>query len=353
MKILVAGDWHSELHEEAVYRAFRELGHEVLRFEWHTYFEPTSTLGRALRPFLKAQNKYQMGPRVNFLNSRLIAMVAAQQPDIVFIYRGTHILPRTLKKIRECTPHVRLLSYNNDDPFSPHYSKWMWRNHLHGISEYDLVLSYRHQNIEEYRAAGAKRVDLLRSWYVPMPEVEHRIGNSERSHFISFIGHYENDGRGEAVAALVAAGFDVKVYGPYCGFGEFGWDNAFKRFPILNTLEQPRWLGRNEYAEALLNSDIALCFLSKLNRDTYTRRCFEIPYFGSALLSERTGDLESLYRDGYEAAFFKTIDELLCLAHYYRDNRSRLIDLQVNGRRAVVNGRHDVVSRMQGLLAAL
>lgn len=37
MKILIVGDWHSELHEEAVFHGFKKLGHEPIKFAWHQY----------------------------------------------------------------------------------------------------------------------------------------------------------------------------------------------------------------------------------------------------------------------------------------------------------------------------
>ena len=56
MKILVAGDCHSELHEEAVCKAFKELGHEVLKFGWHDYFKPTNGFIDRLRKRFKTDS---------------------------------------------------------------------------------------------------------------------------------------------------------------------------------------------------------------------------------------------------------------------------------------------------------
>ena len=48
MKILVAGDWYSDVHEDGVFQAYEKLGHEVFKFSWHQYFEckilPTSAV---------------------------------------------------------------------------------------------------------------------------------------------------------------------------------------------------------------------------------------------------------------------------------------------------------------------
>jgi len=52
MRVLVVGDWHSHLHEEAVYQALKQLGHEVNKFSWHQYFESSGIIGQILGPYL-------------------------------------------------------------------------------------------------------------------------------------------------------------------------------------------------------------------------------------------------------------------------------------------------------------
>jgi hypothetical protein len=91
VKVLIVGDWHSELHEEAVYQALIKLGHEPLRFAWCQYFQPVGLAGKLGMPLFKAQNKYMIGPLVDRLNRDLIEKVALEQPDMVFVYRGTHV----------------------------------------------------------------------------------------------------------------------------------------------------------------------------------------------------------------------------------------------------------------------
>src|SRR5258708_7627078 len=109
LKILIAGDWHSNLHEEVVDRAFRQLGHETVRFPWHQYFEPTGPIEELLRPAYRAQNKYLVGPLVARINGDLIASVEESAPDVVFIYRGSHIYRETLRRIKQILTSVILL----------------------------------------------------------------------------------------------------------------------------------------------------------------------------------------------------------------------------------------------------
>lgn len=346
MRILIAGDWHSELHEEGVYRALTQLGHEVLRFAWNTYFgRRVSSLGVLWQ---KTQNKYLLGPLVTQLNADLLEKVRVERPDFVFVYRGTHILPQTLRAMRDASPCTRLVGYNNDDPFSPHYPRWLWRHFLAGIKEYDLVLAYRSHNIADFLRAGARRVELLRSWYMAERNYPVELTGTERDVYgadVVFVGHFEDDGRIELLEEVVRQGWRLRLYGP-----GYDWDPVIAGSPELKNQIPVRLVWGEEYNKALCGGKLALCFLSKLNRDTYTRRCFEIPATGTLMMSERTDDLEQLFRVGEEADFFSSQDELVEKIHLYLgddDLRSRVASA---GMRRVREDGHDVVSRMRDLL---
>jgi spore maturation protein CgeB len=68
---------------------------------------------------------------------------------------------------------------------------------------------------------------------------------------------------------------------------------------------------------ALNSTKIALAFLSKLNADTYTRRCFEIPAAGAFMLAEYSDDLASLFAEGKEADYFRSPEEMMDKVRYY------------------------------------
>jgi spore maturation protein CgeB len=92
---------------------------------------------------------------------------------------------------------------------------------------------------------------------------------------------------------------------------------------------------------------VALCFLSSLNHDTYTRRSFQIPAMKVAMLSQYSDDLATLFEPDREAVFFRDQRELL-------DNLARLLGDEVwrqsvaeAGYAKVYSAGHDVGSRMR------
>jgi hypothetical protein len=354
MKILLAGDWHSQVHEEPVAEALIKLGHEVERFKWFAYFaRPQQGAVRGLRHAgRRIQNKYLFGPIVRRLNRELVEFALRTSPDLLFAYRATHILPETIDRIRCARPSTVLATYNNDDPFSSAHPRWLWRHFLSALPAWDIVFAYRHLNVDDFRRAGARRSELLRSFFVP--ECMHPIElANERALFesdVTFAGHYENDGRLQMIEMLAKQGVHVRIFGPSSRLREFDWDHALRSSDVLRAHIPVRPVWNAEYVQALRGAKIALCFLSKLNRDTYTRRCFEIPATGTLMLSEYSPDLATLFREGEEADFFRSGAELVDKVHFYLANDEVRRRVAAAGYRRVYADGHDVTSRMREML---
>lgn len=343
MKILVVGDWHSNLHEEVAAAALVEIGHEVSRFAWHGYFSATGQ-PRWREYWLRAQNKYLWGPQLTRLNRDLLAQVREFQPAAVFIYRGTHVFASTLRAIRVAAPGVIVLGYNNDDPFASGHITGLWRHFIAGLPELDLALAYRHANLGDFLRAGAPRVELLRSWYVPEFNHPRALSPFEQERFdcdVVFAGHYEPDMRLACLEEVVKRGWRLRLFGH-----QEGWKAALRASSVLQGLAPVHAVWGSDYNAALCGARIALCFLSKLNRDTYTRRCFEIPASGTMLLSERTEDLEALFLPGIEADYFSTPEELGEKLDLYLSDEKKRHALAAAGHAKVASAGHDVTSRM-------
>ncbi len=350
MRILVAGDWHSELHEEVVFQAFTELGHETFCFQWHGYFtQRASVFSRLGNLARRGQNKYLLGPLVRRLNRDFVEAVQRISPDLAFIYRGTHITSRTLQAARNLVPGCIFIGYNNDDPFAPGQRRSLWRHFLAALPEYDLVLAYRPANLDDYRSAGAQRVKLLRSWFVPERNYPMTLDDEESLRFESdvvFVGHYESDQRLEYLEEVMRQGFRLRLFGP-----GYDWDPMIARSELLASQVPVQLVWGEDYNRALCGAKIALCFFSKLNRDTYTRRCFEIPATRTLLLSEYSDDLAGLLKLGKEADYFRNKEEMIDKIRMYLENPVLRRSVADAGSRRVWSDGHDVVSRMRQVLA--
>jgi spore maturation protein CgeB len=341
VKVLVVGNWEADIHEKAVFQAFQVSAHNVYKFSWNEYFNTKNDNNFLSVLFKRIQRKYMIGPSINKMNSDFLTYAEKINPDIIFIYRGTHIFQKTLAKIHQ-EINTFILGYNNDDPFSLKYSGWEWRHFINCIPEYDLTLSYRNLNIKDYWKAGAKDVRLLRSWFIPERNYPVKLTNEEIKRFgcdVVFIGHYEADGRKEMLEKIVRSGVDLKIYGP-------GWEKVTWNIQMPKNIFPIKALGGLDYNKALNAAKIALCFFSTLNRDSYTRRCFEIPASGTLLLSEYSSDLADLYLEDKEAVFFRNSNELLKKIELYISEDELRSMIAKKGRNRAIKDGYDVVSRI-------
>lgn len=353
MKLLLAGNWECEWYQAACAEALKQLGVEVVPLRFAPFFRGYGGWGYPGK--VEEALPVLPGPALIRLNVSLYRAVQVHRPDWGWIWRGTHVLPCTLRLIRRKTG-VRLASYNNDDAFGPQTHKkvlWhhhlLWRWYLAALKEYDLNLVYRPVNVNEVRAAGGNSVHVLMPYFVPWMHRPVELTEVDRRRYdcdVAFVGHYEPDGRDRYIRALIEAGLRVRVFGG-------GYWNRWAPPDLRRVLGTVRPVYGDDYAKALCGAKMALGLLSRLNRDTYTRRHFEIPACGGLLLSERTSDLERMFKEDEEAVFFWSPEECVERAQQLLSAPEKRARIRENGRQRVWRDGHDVVSRMREFVELL
>lgn len=343
MKIMIAGNWSWVQYEQAFADALISLGNEVVSFSFQVFFKGKIGHYQNALPF--------PGPALWNLNRALLKKVEDSKPDVVLIWRGTHIRPRTLNLIK--SQGVLTVSYNNDDPFGPHthgnvpwhhHFLWMW--YLKCLKQYDITFVYRPVNIREAINFGAKNVYVLKPYFIPAVNYPLTLSEQDKKRFecdVVYIGHHEPDGRDEYLRALVKAGLHVRLFGDKYWTKEVLGDlsSYFKEIvPVYG----------EEYTKALCGAKMCLSFLSKLNRDTYTRRCFEIPACGRLLLCERTDDLKEIFIEGKEAVFFSSKEELAEKAVWLKSHPDEIERIAAAGKKKVWENGYDVKNKAKEFL---
>lgn len=341
-------------YQEACARGLESLGCEMERFGWLDDFRHWIP-GRSEPGYHsfshRVQYRLRFGPTVWRVNRRLLRVARQARPDIVWFYNVQLISASTVKKLRKLLPNAVFCQYANDNPFSKTAKLGIWRNFFASIRHFDLHFSYRQNNITEFHRYGAQSVHLLRSYFIPevdYPEMLDRIPERFRCDVV-FAGHYEDDGRVEQLEAICEAGFDLRLYGG-------GWQEALPKLrpdsPLRGQYPVSPVTG-GDYRYAISGAKVALCFLSTLNQDTYTRRNFQIPAMKTAMLSQHSDDLATLYRADVEAMFFKNRVELLEKLRRLIDNAALRISIAEAGYKRVYTDGHDVRSRMEEWLSKI
>jgi len=336
MKILIISEGRYVLYGDAFEKTFKKLGYEAKHFKWDVYFDLKKTTH-------KIQNKFLIGPILRKINQDILSISHDFKPDLVFVYRGTHVYPKTIKEIKKSG--AKVFGYNNDDPFSDRYKLLdfrLWSLYKKSIFEYDWIFSYRWKNIEDYKHIGYHKTSLLRSYYIK--DRNFYIEDINKKYDVIFIGHFEDDGRDETIKYLLDNDINIKL------FGTFWHKSKYYNF-FINKMGNIESLYGEEYNITINQAKIALVFLSKLNNDTYTRRCFEIPATKTMMLSEYTDDLaKNLFVEGKEAEYFRDKNELLEKIKFYLKHEKNIKDTGKHGYKRLLNDGHEVSSRCKDII---
>jgi spore maturation protein CgeB len=348
MKILLIGAYDWPWYQEACAHALECLGHKVVRFAWLERFKKWQS--NKVEPVYRSiwhriQYRFIIGPIIRNINIELIEIATNEKPDVIWFYNVNIVSPLTLKKLRKLVPDAVFCQYSNDNPFSLLARKSMWRHYIASIPFFDLHHAYRVDNIEDYFKFRAQKVYLLRAYFIPESDYPINIDDIDPTYHcdVVFAGHYEDDGRVEVLEAIARAGYNLKLYGG-------GWGAALPKLssnsPLRRMFPIQPVTGRN-YNQALCGAKVALCFLSTLNQDTYTRRCFQIPAMKVPMLSQRTDDLASLFIENKEVVFFSDTEELLDKLQRLLENAELRKQIAEAGYARVYSDGHDITSRMQ------
>ncbi|MCF8057830.1 MAG: glycosyltransferase [Bacteriovoracaceae bacterium] len=341
VKVLIVGSWFSTTYENPLFEAFKTIC-TVDKFTYCTYFSftPLSNELETGGSFVsscwqKFQYKYIIGPSVRNLNNALIKKVEEFKPDLIFLYRPTHIWPSTVKSIRE---KAKVFVYNNDDPFTEKLPKYVYRYFFSILKFADKIYAYREKNIKEYASIGFKNTSLLlpnyrKDKHYPIPKIKKNVN-------VVFIGHFEKDGRDNCLRSLIEKfGKGIEIWGN-------NWENS----PHYSFFKS--YLGRDicplfddDYNKKLNESKIALVFLSKINNDKYTRRCFEIPATRTLMLCEYTKEMALLFKEDIEAVYFRSRKEILDKVGLYLSLDSDLKRIQNEGYSRLLSDGHEVLDR--------
>lgn len=349
MKILIVGDFHSDVYEEAFAKAFSALGHSVERFATVPYFKDYTLpylfgkKGGALKPFwYKFQNKFSVGPAPAAINRDLAETASRIKPDLVFLYRAQHIRPATISHIKE-NAGCPVLAYHNDDPFQSATFPNPGRFFTGALNLFDWIFVYRQKNVDDCLQKGCSKVSILKPYYLKARNYPLAASMpSKYSCDVIFIGHYEPDGRDALILKLLDVGVDLKLYG-----------TEWHRSPVYGRIKTA--IGEvgpvfGDYNLAINSAKIALAFVSKANSDTYTRRCYEIPAAGVFMLCEYTQQMASMLSEGVEAEYFRTPEELLAKVKYYLAAPEKRAAVAKAGYDRIISGGNEVADRVAEVL---
>jgi hypothetical protein len=312
--------------------ALRELGHTVHAFDIWPYHTYNNRWVRA------ATQRMAWGPPLCAFNRDVLAYARACEYDWAWVDKGIWMYPETVAVLRE---RGRLAVHFTPDPALVYHRT---RNFVRAIPQYDVCVTSKRYETEEYRAAGARRLIFQMQGFDHHVFQPHPLTHEERSRLscdVIFVGHSEPH-YAECVLAAARETPNVAVWGD--------WKRAAAADPAIRALHRGPGIFMENYSKALGAAKIALGLLSRLAPDRHTTRTFEIPASGGFLLAERTEEHQELFEDGKEAVFFDGLDELREKIRYYLAHESQRKGIAAAGRERCISGKYRYKDRLEKLI---
>ena len=232
-------------------------------------------------------------------------------------------------------------NYLTDDPWnSTLRGKWFFEM----LPNYDVIFSVRRANLEALKQLGCPRVVYLPFGYdhgLFYPDNPTEAQRREYESDVLFVGGADKD-RLPYIAALIRAGYKVRLYGAY-------WHKFHETRPYAQGLGNPQTIRL-----ATACAKVALCLVRRANRDDNCMRSFEIPAIGGCMLAEDTQIHRELFGPEAEAVcYFKTPAEMLQQTQILLRDDALRARLAQKSHRLIASGSHTYADRLRTILQDL
>lgn len=318
-------------------RLLERLGCQIVPFDTTPWIAGGSRWGRSLA------HRMNWGFPLKRLNHALIAFTQTLR-DVTHIWidKGRWIYPSTVRFLKEQTGSI-CVHYTPDPQLLHHRS----RHFNAAIPLYDLLVTTKPFEVASYKSSGAKEVLVVLQGYddrfvpcTPSAETQAELGSD-----VCFVGHCERH-YARQLRIVGKATERLKIWGPQ-------W-RRYSRFHLWarrSVAGDGIWGAR--YPLALASSRIALGLLSKRIPETTTTRSFEIPATGVLLLAERTEEHQTLFREGVEADFFGSEQELREKILFYLRHDDARSKIAAAGRERCLKSGYHSRDQLQRVLRCL
>jgi len=269
-------------------------------------------------------------------NKHIIEAAERSEWDILWLDRALVVDKNTLERVRNRQPNCIIVGFSHDDMIQRHNQSKQFLEHLKCYNAFYTTKSY---NVKELERLGCKRCKFINNSFDPRTHRHHEGGKKTR-YSVGFVGHWEKE-REQLFRILVDNGIKVHVWGG-------GWHNC--RLKHKKFICHAEDVIGDAYAQTLCSIDINLCLLRKANRDLQTTRSIEIPACGAFMLGERTPEHQELFREGEEADFFDSAEELIHKIRFYLNNPDRLKQVALAGHSRCLIDRYSNQDRINDIL---
>jgi spore maturation protein CgeB len=316
MKYLITGDLSKYSWSEARRRVLVDMGKNVQAIDENKYL---NFFGKRIR---NLQAKLGTGPAIILYNRELRKAAAQYQPEILWVDKGSFVQRDTLRWIKQQT-NATIVNFNTDYLSN---RKNYWRLHLDCLPLYDYYFTSNAFDVDYLKSKGVGEVMVLPlGYYAELFKKLPKLTSEEIVRLgadVGFIGHWE-PATEDLVLQLLDHGLNLRVRGT-------NWHKAKNKDLLADNIEST-FLTSAEYVKSIMSTKINLGINSTINRNQTSGRSCEIPAAGGFLLTQRTAEHESMYKEGKEVEFFNTADDIITKVEFYLAHEEKRKEIAANG----------------------
>lgn len=339
MKILVVSPYKHKIGLASFYfNAFKEIGIETEFFAlrdqatWESYFEKiVSHLSARILSIKKIIYKQSFTNLLNRINKF--------NPDLIFVVQGDDLATEVLKEVKK-NFKSKIFLYYSDNPWisTARFHSYLWNN----LPLFDCVFIFTKHLIPHLYFRGANKVEYLPFGFDPSI-------------------HKEKSAPSELVSLFTSPVSYVGTWNPYIEswlkelipFGLKIWGNSWERSDtdIYNIWKASGKTGHGQGEEVSFvaaHSDIIVNFIRSEHQAGQSMKTFELPACGGFVLSTRTDEQISFFKEKIHMDYFFTLEELKNKLRYYLSNKEDVIEIKKNMKEIIQN--HTYLNRAKTII---
>ena len=326
-------------YDQAIADSFKKHGWFVDKVKEDQVFGKRSILNRIER-------KIKIGPQVVWLWVLIIKKLFFNKYNVIYFRLCLYYPKYLIRLIKYLNPKAVLICYMNDNPFESTQQSKHFKYYINNVTLFDINYIFRTRNFLHLEKLGSKLNKLHLPYYCNLLhyyDESNNISNENPSTNILFLGHAENDMRLDCFDFLLENKINLKL-----GGGNFHQHSKERLFSMLLPV---KYFYNEDYRKEISNSLCTLCFFSSLNHDVITTRVFEIIACGGLLVCQRKGFVETIFKEGEEALYFSTKDELLEKILFLKNNPKARKKIIIAGRKKLYSTRNEVNDRVKMIIS--
>ena len=329
---LIIGSGFKISLENTYIRAFKNLGYKKVDF---LFLDKNILLN-----FLNKLN-FSIISQIYYFTCKFITLnhLKKRRYDYIIIFKGLQFDYKFLNKCKNLNLNTKWINIYTDNPFNLKSKSCSNYNILESIKFYDYfcVSFYKTLN-KRLHNLKAKKIIFLPFGYDQLLHGKKKLKKEIKNNNINFVGAY--DSHREKI--LNNLNYKINVYGP--GWKKSGYNNK-------NIKYNSKIITGNHLKKIISNDALSLNILREQDKNSHNMRTFEIPAMGGLLLTNRTKEQISFFRENKDCFMYKDTQELKKKIKFIINNKKRADKVRKNG--FFKSKKHSYENRLKYLLSII